>query len=59
LTNSLWDIVFMVTATLSALICAYSYVVGVLDRDQRFARIGAAGFFLFSIAAVLYYWRFL
>jgi hypothetical protein len=58
-TNNLWNIVFMVTAILSAFIGAYYYVAGVLDRDQRLARIGAAGFFLFSIAAVLYYWRFL
>jgi hypothetical protein len=43
-TTGLWDIVFMVTAILSAFICACSYVVGVLERDQRFARIGAAGF---------------
>ncbi len=59
MTTRLWDIVFMVTAILSAFIGAYYYVVGVLDRDQRLARIGAAGFFLFSISAVLYYWRFL
>jgi hypothetical protein len=58
-TTTLWDIVFMVTAILSAFICAYYYVAGVLERDQRLARIGAAGFFLFSIAAVLYYWKFL
>ena len=59
MTTRLWDIVFMVTAILSAFICAYYYIVGVLDRDQRLARMGAAGVFLFSIAAVLYYWRFL
>jgi hypothetical protein len=58
-TTRLWDIVFMVTALFSALVGAYSYVVGVLQRDRPLARIGAAGFFLFSIAAVLYYWKFL
>jgi hypothetical protein len=58
-TTRFWDIVFMATALLSAIVGAYSYVVGVLQRDRPLARIGAAGFFFFSLAAVLYYWKFL
>jgi hypothetical protein len=54
-----WDIVFLGTAMLAALGCGYFYVVGVLDRDRVLARLAASGFFLFSIAAALYYWRFL
>jgi hypothetical protein len=49
----------MLTALLSTIIAAYSYVVGVLQRDRPLARIGIAGFFFFSLAAVLYYWKFL
>ena len=59
MTTRFWDTVFMVTALLSAVIGAYAYVVGVLQRDRQLARIGAAGFFLFSLAAVLYFWKFL
>ena len=59
MTTRFWDTVFMVTALLSTIIAAYSYVVGVLQRDRPLARIGIAGFFLFSLAAVLYYWKFL
>jgi hypothetical protein len=44
---------------LAALGCGYYYVQGVLDRDRVLARLAAAGFFLFSVAAVLYFWRFL
>ena len=59
MTTRVWDIIFMVTALSSAIIGAYSYVAGVLQRDRYLARIGAVGFFLFSMAAVLYYWKFL
>ena len=59
MTTRFWDIVFIVTALLSAVIGAYSYVVGVLQRDRQLARIGVAGFFFFSLAAVLYDWKFL
>jgi hypothetical protein len=54
-----WDIVFLGTAMFGVLGCGYYYVLGVLDRDRWLARLAASGFFLFSIAAVLYYWRFL
>jgi hypothetical protein len=54
-----WDIVFIGVAMFAALGCGYYYVQGVLDRDSGLARLAASGFLLFSIAAVLYYWRFL
>jgi hypothetical protein len=54
-----WDIVFIGVAMLAALGCGYYYVQGVLDRDSGLARLAASGFLLFSIAAVLYFWRFL
>lgn len=54
-----WDIVFMGVAVFAALGCGYYYVAGVIDRDRGLARLAAIGFFLFSIAAMLYYWRFL
>jgi hypothetical protein len=54
-----WDIVFIGTAMFAALGCGYYYVLGVIERERRLARLAAGGFFLFSIAAVLYFWRFL
>lgn len=52
-----WDIVFIAVAVLAALGCGYYYVQGVLDRDSGLARLAASGFLLFSIVAVLYFWR--
>jgi hypothetical protein len=52
------NVVFVVVAVLGALIAARYYVVGVLNRDRLLARSSAAMFFLFTIAAVLYFWRF-
>lgn len=54
------DYIFVGTALLGALGCAYYYVVGVLDRDRLISRTAAAGFFVCIIAAVLYFlWFFL
>ena len=53
-----WDVIFIGTAIFGALGCARYYVVGVLDRDRLISRTAAAGFFLCTIAAVLYFWRF-
>jgi hypothetical protein len=53
-----WDIVFIAVAMLAALGCGYYYVQAVLDKDSGHARLAASGFLLFSIAAVLYFWRF-
>ncbi len=53
-----WDLVFVVGAVLGALIAARYYVVGVIDRDRPLARSAAAMFFVFTIAAVLFFWRF-
>jgi hypothetical protein len=44
---------------LGALVAARHYVVGVVERDQLLARLSAAMFFVFTIAAVLYLWRVL
>ena len=54
-----WDVLFVVVSVLAALIAARYYVVGVVERDQLLARLSAAMFFLFTIAAVLYFWRVL
>ena len=53
-----WNVVFIVVAVVSALVAARYYVVGVLARDRPLARAAAAMFFVFTIAAVLYLWRF-
>jgi hypothetical protein len=53
-----WDIVFIVVALFGALGCARYYVLGVLEKDRLISRSAAAGFFLCTIAAVLYFWRF-
>lgn len=52
-----WDIVFIGVAIVAAIACGYYYVQGVIDRDRALARLAAVGFFVFSIAAVLYFWR--
>jgi hypothetical protein len=58
--NSQLDYIFVGTALLGALGCAYYYVLGVLDRDRLISRTAAAGFFGCIIAAVLYFlWFFL
>ena len=53
------DALFIGGAIFAALGCARYYVVAVLDKDRLLSRAAAAGFFLLSIAAVLYFWRFL
>ena len=59
-TVSVWvlNVVFVVVAFLAALISARYYVVGVLIRDRPLARTAAAMFCVFTIAAVLYIWKF-
>ena len=54
-----WDVLFVVVSVLAALIAARYYVVGVVERDRLLARLSAAMFFVFTIAAVLYFWRVL
>jgi len=54
-----WDLLFVGTAIFGALVCACYYVLAVLDKDRLLSRTAALGFFLLSIAAVLYFWRFL
>ena len=53
-----WNVVFVVGAVLAACIAGRYYVVGVLSKDRPLARSAAAMFFFFTIAAVLYFWRF-
>jgi hypothetical protein len=52
-----WDIVFIGVAIVAAIGCGYYYVQGVIDRDRALARLAAVGFFVFTIAAELYFWR--
>ena len=54
-----WDLVFIGGAIAAAVGCGYYYVQGVMDRDRLLARLAAVGFLIFSVAAVLYFWRFL
>jgi hypothetical protein len=51
-----WDVLFVGTAIFAALDCARYYVLAVLDKDRPLSRVAAAGFFVFTIAAVLYFW---
>ncbi len=44
---------------LGTLIAARYYVLAVVERDRLLARSAAVSFFLFTIAAVLYFWRLL
>ncbi len=53
-----WNVVFVVGAVLGAIIAARYYVMGVLARDWLLATLAAAMFFVFIIAAVVYFWRF-
>jgi hypothetical protein len=57
--TSLWDIVFEVAAVFGALVGAVYFALAQRDGDRRLAGAAAVGFSLFSIAAVLYFWRFL
>jgi hypothetical protein len=52
-------VLFVVGAVLGALVAARYYVVGVIERDQLLAGLSAASFFLFTIAAVLFFWSVL
>ena len=54
-----WDVVFVAAAVFGALVGAWYYVVGVLQRDRLLARLAAGAFLVFSIVAALYFWRFL
>jgi len=51
------DIVFIGVAIFAAVGCGYYYVQGVIYRERWLARLAAGGFFLFSLAAILYFWR--
>lgn len=55
MSNRTLDVIFIGTAIFGALGCASYYVLAVLDRDRLISRTAAAGFFLFIIAAVLYW----
>jgi hypothetical protein len=55
----IWDVVSLAGAVLGALVGARFYVVGVVSRDRVLARAAAAMFFVFTFAAVLFFWRVL
>ena len=59
MSNRSLDIIFIGVAIAAAVGCGYYYVQGVMDRDRLLARLAAVGFIIFSVAAVLYFWRFL
>lgn len=58
MSNRTLDFIFIGTALFGALGCARYYVLGVLDRDRLISRTAAAGFVVFTAAAVVYFWRF-
>jgi hypothetical protein len=53
-----WDVVIVAGAVFAALVGGWYYVAAVIDRDRTLARLAAGAFFLFTIMAVLYFWRF-
>jgi hypothetical protein len=58
MSTRVWDVFLLVVALFAAGAGAWYYVAAVVDRDRPLARLAAAACFFFSIAALLYYWRF-
>ncbi len=53
-----WDITLIVVALCAAGASAWYYVAAVVDRDRPLARMAGAAFFLFTTAALVYFWKF-
>ncbi len=53
-----WDITLIVVALCAAGASAWYYVAAVIDRDRPLARMAGAAFFLFTTAALVYFWKF-
>jgi hypothetical protein len=53
-----WDITLIVVALCAAGASAWYYVAAVVDRDRPLARMAGAAFFLFTTAALVYFWTY-
>ncbi len=53
------DLILLAVAILTALACAYYYIVAVLDEHRALSRSAALAFFLFSIVAAIFFKRIL
>jgi hypothetical protein len=55
---SILDVALVLVAILAAVASGRYYVLAVLEQDRPLARVAAAAFFLFAIAAAVLFWRF-
>jgi hypothetical protein len=53
------DFILLAVAIVTALGCAYYYVVAVLDEHRALSRSAALAFFLFSVMAAVFFKRIL
>ena len=52
------DVALVLVAILAAVASGRYYVLAVLEQDRSLARVAAAAFFLFAIAAAVLFWKF-
>jgi len=53
------DFILLAFAIVTALGCAYFYIVAVLDEHRALSRSAALAFFLFSVMAAVFFRRIL
>jgi hypothetical protein len=53
------DFLVLAVALVTAVGCAYYYVVAVLDEHRALSRSAALAFFLFSLVAAVFFFRIL
>ena len=53
------DFILLAVAIVTALGCAYYYIVAVLDEHWALSRSAALAFFLFSVVAAVFFRRIL
>jgi hypothetical protein len=53
------DFILLAVAIVTALSCAYFYIVAVLDEHRALSRSAALAFFLFSVMAAVFFRRIL
>ena len=52
------DVTLVLVASLAAVASGRYYGLAVLEQDRPLARVAAAAFFLFAIAAAVLFWKF-
>ena len=52
------DVALVLVAILAAVASGRYYVLAVLEQDRSLAKVAAAAFFLFAIAAAVLFWKF-